>query len=135
MTEETGHTHTHNIRYILSFKYWPEINDLKSIFFSQNESVQNQQKIVIQGLQPWWAMCKFPYGKGEKKSFYKREKGKWEIYWKQRVHDFSLAQSLSGKKSSFSSSSWARLSSQGRRAPHSGPSALSNWVFCSKIFT
>ena len=70
----------------------------------------------------------------EEKSFYKREKGKWESYWKQRVHDFSLAKSLSGKKNSFSSSSWALLSFYGRRAPHSGLPTLFNWVFCSKFF-
>ena len=42
------------------------------------------------------------------------------------VHGFSLAESLSGNKRSFSSSCWALLWSKGMRAPPSGLPTLFN---------
>ena len=58
---------------------------------------------------------KSPYSKG-RRTFLKRGKRSWEGYSKQRVHGFSLAEFLPGKKQSLSSSCWALL----LRAPPSG---------------
>ena len=53
-------------------------------------------------------------------------KRKWGGYNKQRDHGFSLIQLLPEKKRSLSSSCWALLWLQGRRAPPSGLTALFN---------
>ena len=61
----------------------------------------------------------------------KKEIGKLII---NRVHGFSSAESLPGKKRSFSSSCWTLLLLQSVSAPHSGLPILFNWSFCSFFF-
>jgi len=56
MTEVTGHTLAQYKIYIIFLMLtWNKWSD--KYFSSQNEFVKDQQKIVIQGLQQWWAMC------------------------------------------------------------------------------
>ena len=59
----------------------------------------------------------------QRRTLLQRGKGSWEGYHKQRVHGFSLAESLPGKKRSLPSC-WALLALQGMRAPPSGRPAL-----------
>ena len=89
------------------------LNKYSARYFSSKDGfVQDQQRVEIQGLQP---QCP-----REGECFYRG--GSWKGLSKQRVHGFSLAESLPGKR--FSSSCWALLSSQGMRAPPSGLSLM-----------
>ena len=74
------------------------------IFLQQRWVYSKQQRMAIRGLQPWNATCKSPRGNREEK-----EVGRAIA---NRVHGFSLAESLLGMRSSVSSSFLALLSSQ-----------------------
>ena len=57
-------------------------------FSDKNGFIQDQQRIVIWGLQPWWAMCKSLHGK-ERRTCLQRGKRSWWGYSKPRVWLFT----------------------------------------------
>ena len=111
--------------------------DLKQIdcqlFLQQKRSefIQDKQRIAVWVLQPWWATGKSLHGKG-RRTLLQRGKESWEGYSKQRVHGFSLVESLPGNQSFFFLLGSAII--QGVRAPPSGFPTQFFWGFCSLIF-
>lgn len=67
-------------------------------------------------------------------AYFNKEKEAGGVYSKQRIHGFSLAECLLGKKKSLSSSCLALLWSQGMSALPSGLPALFNWGFCLMFY-
>ena len=101
-------------------------------FSSKDGFIHHQQKTVIWGLQVWLATCKFSVWQGN--SFIEG-KGSWEGCSKETVYGFSLAESLSERRS-LSSSSWTLVLLQGVSASPSGLPALIEFsAYSVLIFT
>ena len=72
-------------------------------FSSKDGFLGRLQRNTIHGLQLWQAMYMSFHRKGRRTLLYRRKES-WEGYGKQRVHGFSLAESLPGKNMNLSSS-------------------------------
>ena len=112
-------------------KCWPEINRLPDIFSSKDGSLRTSREFQFEvwnhGQSPS-SLCTAREGE----CFYRGGKGRWEGYGKQRFHSFSLAESLTGRKRSLSSSSWALLSGH-EKSPSNLP-VLFHCGLCLLIF-
>ena len=118
-------------------------------FSSKDGFILDQQRIAIQSLQWWRAVCKSPHSKGN--SILYRGKKSWEGYHKPRILAFSVTQYWPGRKRSLYSSCWALLSWQGMRVlssdhpttlfrchvllPLSYSFSLQQRLFCSRHLT
>ena len=114
-------------------KCWPETNRIQ-IFLQQSWVYLGSAENCRSGSATMVSHMQIPSQQGKENPFIDR-KGSWEGYSKQRVHGFSLAESLSGKKRSLSSSCWALLSSQSMGAPLPGLLILFHCGFCSFFTT
>ena len=107
---------------------WPKAHRLSAMYFFSNYGfIQNQQRIEIQALQSWWAMCTYPHIRRRSSHLWKR-KGRQESYSNQWVHGSSLAESLSEKKS-LSSSCWTQLSWEGMKTTSLAFQLYFNFLF------